>query len=333
MQLDRSFIRLPYRFDAGQMAREVANLPSEAWMTHPAAFRGNSAVPLVSREGGRNDDFHGAMSPTPYLATCRYLQQVMASFNEVLGRSRLMKLAAGAEVLPHVDFNYHWYTRVRIHIPIITHPDVQFFCGPDKLHMRAGECWIFNSWRRHRVQNRSECDRIHLVIDAAGSSRFWRTVREMQALDSVADRDKFDAAVKDIPYVADRMADIRTETYNVAPVMAPGEVDALVREVIADFASNLANDQVLVSRYRTLLQDFASDWRETWHLFGYRKEGWSQYRAAIDKVQQQLHPDNRALLTKSNEVGVNPIVVQRILRAALAEDQWARFVHADSTDP
>jgi hypothetical protein len=328
MELDRSFIRLPCQFDAERLAGEIGDLPASAWMTHPAAFKGNSAVPLISRDGGMNDDFHGAMSVTPYLQDCRYLQQVMASFGEVLGRSRLMKLAAGAEVVAHVDFNYHWYTRVRIHVPIVTNPGVQFHCGNDSLHMQAGECWIFNSWRRHRVANASEQDRVHLVIDVSGSSRFWATVREMQQFDPVADRRLIDARVRTIPYDAERTVEVLTEAYNVSPVMSPGEVDALTREVIADFENNAANDPALVSRYRILLTDFARDWRQIWHLFGYQKEGWPLYRAAIENVQRQLHPDNRALVTESNEVGVNPIVVQRILRAALAEDQWERFVSA-----
>jgi hypothetical protein len=328
MELDRSFIRLPYQFDAERLATEIGDLPAGAWMTHPAAFKGNSAVPLISRDGGMNDDFHGAMSITRYLEDCRYLRQVMASFGEVLGRSRLMKLAAGAEVVAHVDFNYHWYTRVRIHVPIITNPGVQFHCGKDSLHMQAGECWIFNSWRRHRVANASEQDRVHLVIDASGSSRFWTTVREIQQFDPVADRQLIDARVRKIPCDAEQAVEVLTEAYNVSPVMSPGEVDALTREVIADFENNATNDPALVSRYRILLTDFARDWREIWHLFGYQKEGWPRYRAAIENVQRQLHPDNRALVTESNEVGVNPIVIQRILRAALAEDQWERFVSA-----
>jgi hypothetical protein len=325
MELDRTFIRLPYQFDAVRLATEIGELPANAWMTHPAAFKGNSAVPLISRDGGMNDDFHGAMCVTPYLQDCRYLQQVMASFGEVLGRSRLMKLAAGAEVVAHVDFNYHWYTRVRIHVPIITNPGVQFHCGKDSLHMQAGECWIFNSWRRHRVANASEHDRVHLVIDVSGSSRFWAAVREMQQFDPVADRQLIDSRIRTVPYDAGLAVELLTEAYNVSPVMSPGEVDALTREVIADFENNATNDPALVSRYRILLTDFARDWREIWHLFGYQKEGWPRYRAAIENVQRQLHPDNRALVTESNEVGVNPIVVQRILRAALAEDQWERF--------
>lgn len=326
MELERSFIRLPYTFDAERLATEVNELPDSAWMTHPTGFKGNSAVPLISRDGGMNDDFHGAMSVTPYLQRSRYLQQVMASFDEVLGRSRLMKLAAGAEVLTHVDFNYHWYTRVRVHVPIITNPGVQFHCGNKSLHMQPGECWIFNSWHRHRVANTSDRDRVHLVIDAAGSARFWASVREMQQFDPVSDRKAIESKLKAVPYDPERSVEILTETYNVSPVMSPGELDALVKELVDDFANNSANDASLVAAYKIMLTDFAKDWREIWHLYGYRKEGWPRYRAAIEKLQRQLHSDNRALVTRSNDVGVNPIIVQRILRAALAPDQLDRFV-------
>lgn len=321
MQISRPFIRLPYGFDAARLAEEVSALPESSWMTHPAGFPGNSAVPLISRDGGDNDDMQGAMRPTAHLANAPYLGQVMSSFGEVLGRSRLMRLAPGAEVSLHVDFNYHWYTRVRIHIPVITNPRVIFFCGRERLHMKAGECWIFNSWNRHRVVNAGSENRVHLVLDTAGSSRFWQTVRRMERLDPIADAQ----AIEPVPFEPGRQADISTEQYNVAPVMAPGEMDALVREVIDDFAASSKNDPALVDSYRELLLDFARDWRALWLSYGYRRDGWPHYEAALDGVRRRLHPQNRALVTESNDIGVNPIVVQRILNAALAPDQYERF--------
>ncbi|HET6628436.1 MAG TPA: aspartyl/asparaginyl beta-hydroxylase domain-containing protein [Woeseiaceae bacterium] len=328
MEIARPFIRLPYAFDADRLAEEVAALPDAAWMTHPAGFPGNSALPLISRNGGSNEDFHGVMQITPHLECSPYLQQAMASFGEVLGRSRLMKLAGGAQVATHVDFNYHWYTRVRVHIPIVTHPSVRFFCADAELHMRPGECWIFNSWRRHRVVNGSAAARVHLVIDIAGSSRFWAGVAAMERFDPVADREAIDAQVRAVPFDPAATPPIRAERYNVSPVMAPGEVDALVKELIGDFSRHPKNEPRLVESYRELLLGFARDWREAWHLYGYRERGWPRYRAAIERVQAQLHPDNRALVTASNEVGVNPIIVQRILRAALVTDQFDDFAAA-----
>ena len=68
------------------------------WMPHPSGLEGNSAVALISREGQDNDEFGGFMKPTAHLDKCEYHKQVMASFEEVLARSRLMKLEAGSKV-------------------------------------------------------------------------------------------------------------------------------------------------------------------------------------------------------------------------------------------
>lgn len=316
MELSRPFIRLPYSFDAEQLNHELQQLEPGLWMQHPSRVNGNSAVPLVSLNGRDNDEFSGQMLPTPHLQRCEYMQQVMASFGEVLARSRLMKLAAGAEVTPHVDFNYHWYNRVRIHIPIVTTPDVIFYCGDEQRHMQAGECWIFDSWREHNVINRSDQDRVHLVIDTAGSSRFWRTVHKVEQLDDDTAQD-FEMR----PYVAGQKPELMTERFNVLPVMSPGELEAIARELVADFSANAENDGELVEEYRRLLNDLAKDWREVWHQYGFRKAGFPRYQALLKRTMGRLRPEPRALVTASNNVGVNPIIVQRILRAALFPQQ------------
>src|SRR3546814_15174248 len=40
--------------------------------------------------------------------------------------------------------------------------------------MGAGECWIFDTWRRHGVVNTGDVDRIHLVMDTVGGTEFWK---------------------------------------------------------------------------------------------------------------------------------------------------------------
>ena len=319
MKLARPFIRLPLSFDAVRLAQEAVQLKPSTWRQHPLGLKGNSAVALISQAGGDNDEFGGRMAATPHLDLCPYHRQVMASFGEVLARSRLMKLDAGCEVQYHVDFNYHWYTRVRIHIPITTNPAVAFYCGDEKVHMQAGECWIFDNWRRHNVINAGVKERIHLVIDLSGSSRFWRMVR--QALQTGAGK-KFNF----VPYEPGKQVDILTENYSISPVMAPGEIDALVTELLREFEDHPANDPALVERYRLALTDFASDWRETWHRYGMGKQGLPHYRRLIEGVKSELHPDRRALLISANDVGVNPVIVQRILRAALAPDVYDQFI-------
>jgi hypothetical protein len=317
---------LPLSFDAERLAQEVGEIPAAAWMMHPNRMQGNSAVALISSGGGDNDDFDGRMQETPHLRKCPYTRQVIASFGEVFGRSRFMKLAAGSEVSQHVDFNYHWYTRVRIHIPVITNPLVTFHCADQKTHMQAGQCWIFNSWRRHQVTNESDRDRVHLVIDTAGSSRFWKMVREMQPYDPLTESEKIEQLVRPLAYQPDKDVEILTEKHNIAPVMSPGEVDALVDGVIRDFEQCPENDQELIAQYKIMLQDFAKDWREIWLINGYQAEGWPLYRQAIDRVFRQLKPSPRALITQSNRIRVNQVIVHRILGAALAVDKMDQFV-------
>jgi hypothetical protein len=114
------------------------------------------------------------MLPTPWLAAMPYLRQVLASFGVVWSRSRLMRLAPGASVPEHADINYHWHTRVRLHIPIFTWPEVRFHCDGQSVHMAAGEAWIFDNWRRHHVENKAGAERIHLVADTTGTAAFWQ---------------------------------------------------------------------------------------------------------------------------------------------------------------
>ena len=108
MQLEQPFYKLPLRFDAERMAEEIAQAPESAWRAHPTGYAGNSALILVSTRGGENDDMRGPMAPNPRLQYCPYLQQVLAAFRTVIGRSRLMRLDPGANVSDHCDIDYEW---------------------------------------------------------------------------------------------------------------------------------------------------------------------------------------------------------------------------------
>src|SRR5882672_8179005 len=184
MRLPRPFFRLPLRFDAERLRAEVDQVPAEAWARHPNVVEGNSSVRLISVEGTENDEVDGVMLATEHLRRAPYIRQVLASFGVVWSRSRLMRLAPGAEVPPHADINYHWYTRVRLHVPIVTRPEVRFSCGDQVVHMAAGEAWLFDNWRQHRVENPTPAERIHLVADTSGTAAFWQFVLGSQQVPS-----------------------------------------------------------------------------------------------------------------------------------------------------
>ena len=314
MEFNQPFLQLPWRFDSQLLASEVAALPEDFWLDHPSGLPGNSAVPLVSVNGEMNHAFDGAMQATQALRASPYLHQTVASFGEVVARSRLMRLAPGAQVAEHVDFNYHWVSRVRIHVPIVTDPSVIFYCGDESVHMSVGQSWLFDSWRRHRVVNSSTLSRVHLVIDLAGSSRFWRSVRSAHQSPPI-----------EINYDASLIPRLRTEQFPVAPVMAPGEMLAIVEQVLEDCEANETNDPSMMLRYRHLLLDLVHDWREIWSLHGLNDAAFPHYRVVLERTASQLEPDPRVLVTSSNQVGINPIINQRILAAALRPRRVAEF--------
>ena len=127
------------------------------------------------------DDFEGPMAPTPPLLRCPYITEIMAELGCVWGRSRLMGLAPGRDVPPHVDSHYYWRTHHRIHIPVITNPGVSFTCGAETVHMAEGECWMFDNFRWHNVQNKGTEQRVHLVLDTVGGERLYELVEAARA--------------------------------------------------------------------------------------------------------------------------------------------------------
>ncbi|MEA3057790.1 MAG: hypothetical protein QOF34_605, partial [Sphingomonadales bacterium] len=61
MELTRPLLKLPLRFDADALAREVRALPQSAWVPHPTGFAGNEAVRLITPGGRETDELKGEM--------------------------------------------------------------------------------------------------------------------------------------------------------------------------------------------------------------------------------------------------------------------------------
>jgi len=87
-------------------------------------------------------------------------------------RVRLMKLKAGTIIAKHtdkVDKDISSGKLVRLHIPVITNKEVKMFSwlkgGLAEFHMAKGECWWLDVSLPHKVENKSDIDRVHLVID------------------------------------------------------------------------------------------------------------------------------------------------------------------------
>ena len=88
-------------------------------------------------------------------------------------RVRLMRLEKNSNITKHtdkVDSDIKNYRLFRLHIPIITHSDIIVESWHDKnivfrSNMEMGDCWFLDVSKAHAVKNKSDVDRVHLVVD------------------------------------------------------------------------------------------------------------------------------------------------------------------------
>ena len=311
MKLQVPFIQLPVLFDAPALAAEIAALDESCWRGRTQRDDGNSALTLVTAGGDPdNDELAGVMKPTPWLQQCPYLMQVLDTLGATWGRARLMRLSGQAEVKPHVDINYYWRERMRVHVPILTTPSVRFQCGEGEINMAEGECWIFDTWRRHRVVNAGNDTRIHLVADTVGGSRFW----DLLAAGKPPRTRGPDWQPLRLQAGSPVTPTLDFETVNAPVVMSPWEV----REHIVFLLGECVPHPQLQALQGALLV-FARRWHALWSCYGERSEGWPRYRALLDATQSELVARGINEVGLRNETGLMQTLSSYVLDMALAD--------------
>ncbi|HOX72039.1 MAG TPA: sulfotransferase [Dokdonella sp.] len=311
MKLQVPFVQLPLVFDAPRLLAEVDRLGESAWRPHPQGFAGNSALPLIAVNGDpSSDSISGPMRPTAHLDACPYLRQILASIGAVWGRSRLMRLSGHAEVPMHADLAYYWRDRVRVHVPIQTQPTVRFQCGDAEVNMAEGECWIFDTWRLHRVINANPAQRIHLVADTVGSERFW----EHASGGRVPGRPVPNWQPRRIGPDPERVPELVYESENLGSVMTPWE--------LREHLNFLLGESIPTPQMATIQQvcaRFNATWLGLWARYGPSEKGWSDYRAALEPFSAEMQRLAETLLLRNGMRFLGAFRAM-IVQAALSDD-------------
>lgn len=169
------FCRLPLAFDPNRLHAELKHVAHARWTAHyaPSNYEGDWSVIALRGLGDHIEQAYvdpiasaAAYRDTPALRACAYLQQVLSAFHCPIASARLLKLSMGSRVREHVDHDLGvgsgW---ARLHIPLVTHPLVEFYVQDERVIMGEGECWYIDASLPHRLANRSPIDRVHLVFD------------------------------------------------------------------------------------------------------------------------------------------------------------------------
>ncbi len=166
--------RLPLEFDPQPLRAEAEALPPDAWVPHfnTAYYEGDWSGVALRSVGGRDQQLYpdpAAADPfadTPTLGRCPGLAGALDRFECALLSARLLRLGPGASIREHRDHALGYDDgEIRIHIPLMTNPDVAFLHDGTRVDMSAGEAWYMNLNLLHAVRNESAEARVHLVVD------------------------------------------------------------------------------------------------------------------------------------------------------------------------
>jgi hypothetical protein len=168
-------LRFPFHFDPELLHNDLSLIGSGEWTPHynerdfGGAWQGvalrsatGSPTALYAKPAGE-----GNFIDTPLRDRCGYFSEILRGFQCPLKSVRLLSLAPGSFIREHCDHALDFEDgEIRIHIPIRTNPDVEFYVCGERLQFDEGGCYYVNVNLPHRVNNRGQADRIHLVIDA-----------------------------------------------------------------------------------------------------------------------------------------------------------------------
>lgn len=116
------------------------------------------------------------------------IQKLLAAFQCTVKSVRLLNLAAGAVIKPHCDHELSFEQgEARLHIPLVTNPDVAFYVQDQRVNMQSGECWYMNANLRHHVTNGGKTDRIHLVIDCEVNAWLRELIKSADCISFIPD--------------------------------------------------------------------------------------------------------------------------------------------------
>ncbi|HEY4444396.1 MAG TPA: sulfotransferase, partial [Steroidobacteraceae bacterium] len=188
-----------------------------------------------------------------------------------------------------------------------------FHCGGEAVHMAQGEAWIFDNWRRHRVENRSAQERIHLVADTSGTAAFWQF-----ACGPAVPRERWRTPAWQPEHDAQPM----TETIQHSPVMPAAEVELLLRDLCSELTSptDTAEMRERAARFAALLESFVQDWRQLCALHGTSGPGQPEFRRLAGAVHNAAKPLAEGLVMRTNGVGALHVLEARVLKHLVLDD-------------
>ncbi len=169
-------LKFPQTYDIEKLKSEVVKFDESEWVGHAntGGYEGQWKILPFRGPAYAEHPIHktycdpGCDDYKNYetLDKAPYVNEIMNSFECDLLNVRYMSLLSGSVIKEHSDDQLSYNDGiVRLHIPITTNKLVNFYLNRKKVKMQEGELWYLKLTDPHAVENNSNQDRIHLVID------------------------------------------------------------------------------------------------------------------------------------------------------------------------
>lgn len=160
--------------DISDLAAALALQPQALWDAD-AEFRRALAPYRMTRTIYLKMTLGGPDATARLLSGWRPLRSAFEPIAEAIGRlfprpgrvlnAQIALLPPGGSIAAHRDRGPTLEASHRVHVPITTHPDVDFIVEQQRLVLAVGQAYELDNMRIHAVTNRSPIDRIHLIVD------------------------------------------------------------------------------------------------------------------------------------------------------------------------
>ncbi len=163
--------------DVSALANAVSNIPASVWDTEnshkPNKFEAlDKTQHIVFRFVKTVQDHKHSYDLPLWAAWADKIMPVMEEATKSYGYKRaiyprvmLAKMDPGGVIHPHVDAGPAAGFPHKIHVPLQTNPQVQFFVEPNYYHFEVGKAYEVNNRVTHAVKNEGETSRIHLIFE------------------------------------------------------------------------------------------------------------------------------------------------------------------------
>ena len=180
------------KYDLHLLKNDLQKIKDSSWINKDGKTDEWTSITLKSYDGEdqsflMNTDFgeknNNKYQYTKHINNCSYIKKILDDMPTEVYLVRLLKLKKRGRIKFHTDEEvFKSRNVIRLHLPIITNPNVKFQIGypvqkpapgyniwnAQILHekyLEPGYLWFTNVNTLHGVENRSDMDRYHLVID------------------------------------------------------------------------------------------------------------------------------------------------------------------------